>query len=212
MVAKNKFLTEILLLLCSILFMGCPKECINVTHSFEGKFYYTPEKKQLVVGDTLWLASSFSCKSQFNSLTGKYEEFCGAKNLGTTLNMLKLGNDKINDVIEAVDSFKFVSVKGEIYSAGTEYQNKAVKQVKFEQFDTSYIFRCGIIPQKKGIYYLGIGNAVNVNRGSSSDCEKASYSFTVGNSTNNIELYYTFKGNTNISDYEKPRGYWFEVK
>jgi hypothetical protein len=192
--------------------MGCPKECINVTHSFTGKFSYSPEKKQYLIGDTLWLESTFSCKSQLNSETGKIEEFCGAKNLGTTLGITSLVHSGLGGEQDAVDSFTFINIKGRIYSEGTDAQKKFVKQIRFEQIDTNYAFRCGIIPLKKGVYYLGIGNAINVNRGNSKDCEKAAYSFTVGNLNNNIDIYFTYKGNNQISDYERPRGYWFEVK
>jgi hypothetical protein len=201
-----------LLSIACVLLMGCPKECVNVTHSFTGKFSYNPEKKQHVIGDTLWLTSSFSCKSQINLVTGKYEAFCGANNLGTTLNILTLDVNGINDVKYAVDSFRFLSVKGKIYSGGTEIQKQFVKQLSFDQIDTNYVFKCGIIPLKKGKYYLGIGNAANVKRNISGDCEKANYTFTVSNAENNIDIYYAFRGNIDISDYEKQRGYWFEVK
>ncbi len=203
-----------LLSIVCVMLMGCPKECINMTHSFTGKFSYSPEKKQYLIGDTLWLESTFSCKSQLNSETGKIEEFCGATNLGTTLHIYKLGALGTDEIQAAVDSVKLLNIRGKIYSSDllSAYQNQSVKQILFEQIDTNYTFRCGIIPLKKGVYYLGIGNAVNVNRGNSKDCEKAVYSFTIGNLNNNIDIYFTRKGNNQISDYERPRGYWFEVK
>jgi hypothetical protein len=197
-----------LLLFSSILFSACPKESINLNRSFEAKFYYSPQKKQFTLGDTLWLESTFSCKSLVNLATGKVEEFCGAKNLGTTLHIYKLDTTGTNGVIQAVDSVNILNVKGRTYSAGTDYQNKGVKQIAFEQIDTNYAVKCGIIPLKKGKYYLGVANGIS-NGG---DCEKASYSFTVGNTENNVDIYLKHRGINVISDYELLRGYWFEVK
>jgi hypothetical protein len=193
---------------CCILFTACPKECINTSCTFEAKFYCSPQKKQYVIGDTLWLESTFSCKSLLNLLNGKYEAFCDAKNLGSTLGVLQLGKNGTNEIYEVADSFNYINVKGQIYSAGTDFQKKSTKQISFEKIDTNYVFKCAIIPLKKGTYYLGIGNGIS-NSGS---CEKASYSFTIGNTANNIDIYFTYKGSTDISDYERPRGYWFEVK
>jgi hypothetical protein len=139
----------IILLFCSILFSACPKECINLNRSFEAKFYYSPQKKLITLGDTLWLESTFSCKSLVNLATGKVEEFCGAKNLGTSLRIYRLEASGANELQSAVDSVNILNIKGKTYSAGTDYQNKYVKQIAFEQIDTNYIFKCAIIPLKR---------------------------------------------------------------
>ena len=190
-------------MLSSILFTACPKECISTTHSFVCKVRYTPSDSLIKVGDTLWINSSFSCKGLLNTVTQKQEDYCGSI-INSTLGAVTLKGD----LNPAIDSFDFVSRKGQIVTDPAINPNK-IKQLYFANNNDQYELMIGVIAKKRGRYYFSVSEGIASRK--NVGCEKAAFNISIENSIKNLQMVTNFIGR-DISEYERIHGYCFEVK
>jgi hypothetical protein len=199
----TKFWCLVLLIASSVVLTGCPKECISTAHSFDCKVSYSPNDSLIKIGDTVWINSSFSCQGLYNNATQKQEDYCETK-INSTLGIFTL----TTDFTPAVDSFDFVNVKGQIFTDGA-IRPKEIKQIYFASNKNLYELKIGIIPKKRGRYYVPIGNGLGIRN--NSQCEKSNFNISIENKLTHLQMLIDFKGK-DITDYERIHGYCFEVR
>ncbi len=178
----------ILLITIAVVNSGCPKPCIDASYSFVINSQIKPDLDSLRLTDTLFLISNFST-SLIDQLSGKLIDYSGATDLESTLSIAELTTGT-GDPKGSVYEFNYISEYGMIYNNTTIPSPDKVQQLKYQQVGNNYQLRVGLIPQKKGIFALGIGDGVSISRNKSNSCEKASFTFTLANTSQHIYYYH----------------------
>lgn len=205
----NKIFSAIILLIITIISSGCPKPCIEANYSFAVNSQIIPDLDSVHTGDTVYLTSTFPTKLTDQS-TGKVVDYSNSTNIGSNIGLVKLvkGTSTITD---AVNDFDYLSIVGTIYNDINIASPNKFQQLKFQQVNDMYEIKIGIIPQKTGIYYLGIGNGLSNGLNKSSSCEKASFSITLNNTDQHLQYFLDWSPTATLGDYEKPRAYFLKV-
>jgi len=141
----------------STIFFTCKKSsCVNRGYSFSIGIKAYPDYDSIDIGDTIFLNLKEPVSLQeLNS--GNIINYTGAKNLGSVMGigeMLGSGNERY-----AIGDFHYQLTKGiEVQSIDPN----RFKEYLFTEENGFYLFKLAIIPQKIGIYRLGLSNAANV--------------------------------------------------
>lgn len=197
------------LFIIAIINSGCPKPCIEANYSFAVNSQISPDLDSVHLGDTIYLISSFPTKLT-DQTTGTIIDYNNSNNIGSTLGVVKL-IDGIYPGQDAVNDFNFISVIGVVYNDNSIPSPTKFQQLKFQQVNDMYEIKIGIIPQKTGIYYLGIGDGLSNGLNKSSSCEKASFSITLNNTDQHLQYFLDWSPTATLGDYEKPRAYFLKV-
>lgn len=195
------------------LLTGCPGVCPDAVHSFAITSSFTPQKDSIKVGDTLYLSSAFPAQLK-DVRSGQQVDYKGASNIGSDIFFDELPIDKLplenpaNSLIYAVDGFSFVAIKGRVYTDATAGP-KRVKQLTYQQLGANYELLIGIIPNRKGVFCLTLGNGFSGSR-PNQGCDKAAFDIRVTNT--NQHLYFLEKYfSTSVEPYRIQKGYCFKV-
>jgi hypothetical protein len=89
--------------------------------------------------------------------------------------------------------------------------NNGANQLTYSQVGNNYELKIGIIPKKKGVYGLGLGNALSNGRKKSSSCEKASFNTTVVNTNQHFYLFNLWRPDVVIDQNGRRGVYFFTV-
>lgn len=211
----SRFSPILLLVIAFTGFAGCSgcdggfSECLGPSqHSFEQKVVFEPEQLQYHIGDTIWISSKFGCQDLLNTATGLTEDYCGVKNIGSSIAIHLLQHfppDSINFAY-ALDNFDYVSIEGNVkpfYYVASE--------INFQIKNTEYSFKIGIIPKILGKYAVFISSSGPTSLPGSERCDKGGFALINGNNNSHIELLEVHAGAENVSDFEKKHVYCFEV-
>ena len=194
----------------AVLNTGCPKSCIEANYTFEATIKIFPHDSIIHIGDTLWLNSSFPIRLNDIS-TGKLIDYSNATDIESTLSIAKLINGNI--IPEgSVYNFNYVSEIGQVYNATNIPSPQTVQQLRFQQVDTNYQLRIGIIVKDTGVFALGIGNGLSNNRNHSKKCEKASFQFAISQTSQHVNYYQAWRPGYTLSPSDIAKLYCFKVE
>ncbi len=192
------------------IFSSCKKDnCISNAYQFREKWKILPEKDSINIGDTLIFLSKISNKP-FDFNTNKNIDYSGNATINSTFGIYILKNGS-NNFIGAVDSFKFINIKGKLVT-DPNISPSNLKQTFHDEYQGEYIIECLIIAQKKGIYLFGLSDGISVRKSSTICKDGASIQFTNSNVNNHIYFEEQFYGTTNIPESDRTHGYAFKVK
>lgn len=180
--------------------------CSDLTYSFSINIKAYPDDDVLYIGDTLWIEAQIPVTLTDNG-TGQTIKFSDAQNLGTSINYDELlGN---HDLISCASCFEYVLVNGDfIHDDLNTLRNK---DYRFYEESDLYLFKLGIIPKKKGIFKLSVGNANNVYR-KNDKCTKAFFEISFGDTNQHLYLYQQNRPGYVLSEYDKSHTYAFKVE
>jgi hypothetical protein len=206
----KKLFTFMPLFILAIVISGCPKPCIEANYIFAVNSQITPDLDTLHIGDTLYLTSSFP-SSLKDQIGGSIVDYSNAKNLNSTLGIGEFINgEKIPN--DAVFNFDYFSIKGRIYNDRNIPKPDGTQQLTYQEINGNYELKIGLIPQKKGIYGLGIGDGLSNGRSNAKSCEKATLSISINNTNQHFYIYKDIDSGHQVSDYEQKHAYYFVVK
>ncbi|MDX2306402.1 MAG: hypothetical protein NW226_26570 [Microscillaceae bacterium] len=186
---------------------GCPDKCINPEYHFEVEASIKPDNEAIKIGDTIFVESHFS-ESLLDVETNMIIEYSNAKKIGSNIGFTNLdfyGNLNYNSILD----FSYVSISGQIYNSKDIPLPNQVNQLTYEYANNEYKLKIGIIPRKKGIYLLGLGNGLSLGRKNTKECDQASFSITLSNTDQHLYLFEDVYGN--LSEYDRQRSYCFRV-
>ncbi|HXH99753.1 MAG TPA: hypothetical protein VNI52_05770 [Sphingobacteriaceae bacterium] len=143
-------------------------------------------------------------------ITKKLIDYSGAGNLGTVISLDKFTGGSISDpgTIQAANEFKYVLSKGKIIE--NYILPDRIKEYSFIENNNQYCLKVGIIPQRKGVYILSVGNPQNVFR-NSDKCTKAKYFINFENTRQHLYLYQNNRPGYKIEGLELTNTYCFKV-
>jgi hypothetical protein len=148
----------------------CKKPCVKKEYAFNFNAKAFPDVDSISVGDTIWIEINEPTLLT-DLLSGNQADFSGATNLSTAIGFDQLlGNGQAKD---AASYFEYKIIHGVLLANNPN--SSQFKEFKFSEIGGRYLIKVGIIPQKIGIYRIGLSNASNVYL-NSSNCIKASIS------------------------------------
>jgi len=178
--------------------------CDNTVYSFILDIKAHPDSEIISLGDTLWL--EINSPVEFEDISSNTNiNYSKAVNLGSAIGFGEFA-DK-DSVIESANSFDFKLIYGKNQS--NPYVSKIREYLFVEQGDR-YLFKLGIVPKKKGIFGIGLSNAVNVYR-EDDKCTKAD--FVISFKSTRQHYYLNPNIDASNSDTTQPSGnYYFKVE
>ena len=206
MVTKDIFCI-IILLGCSILLMGCPKECVSPGRSYQAT-HRLKCPDSIHVGDTIWILSEMDCNDMYNYVTAQSESFCNANFSFTMVLQNFVWSETRYNHIGAVDLFTIVNTSGRIWNSKDIPSPHAVNQVEFGKQGDKYLLIVGVIPQQKGIFTMGLGNGSSIG---SKHCDRSSLTNKIYPNASNEELLFLISNGRERTFEEKSRIFCFEV-
>jgi hypothetical protein len=205
--ASKFYVHTIVALGCSLVFIGCPKECVSPERAYQAN-HQILISDSISVGDTIWLKSEMDCKNMYNYVTSTTDHFCGA-NFSFTLGMIKytIVESKYT-AIGAVDDFKTINIIGRIWNSKEIPSPHAVNQVEFEAQGDKYLLEVGIVPQKQGYFTIGLGNGGSFG---GRHCDRAALSNKIEPNISNMELFIKVNNNRDFTGEDLSSIFCFEV-
>ena len=200
-----KYLIINALIIFSVAFAGCFKNCKEVQYQFSMEESFSPESDSIQIGDTLWLNSFHS--TNFTDLMTHAQVNFDNSNIGTNIRILKFP-DSTQEVIGSVYDFKIITKTGN--EAGNDNIPTENKGYYFEEINGNYLLSIGFVPTVKGIYSISVGNSLGIVQ-RKGGCEKASMEIINANLNNHLYYYQNFRPGYEISSYEKTHMYCFKV-
>lgn len=187
---------------------GCPFPCIEANYSFNVTADVYPTEDSVQIGDTIYITSVFP-KQLTDQVTNQIVDYSNAKRIGSTLGLVRLEktNQRVND---AVKDFNYVVISGNVYSDKSIALFERVQQTSYAEKVDNYKLRIGIVPQRTGVYNMGIGNPVSSGRSTSNSCEKAEFQMQISNSNKHFEYFEEYTGNP-VPDLSLGNNYCFKV-
>ncbi|MBD3750706.1 MAG: hypothetical protein IE931_14560 [Sphingobacteriales bacterium] len=139
-------------------------------------------------------------------------DYSESLNLGTTVSIDSLTGGSINipGTAPAANSFNYLVFQGK------KIENKVFPERMTEylfdkdMYNSQYVFKLGIIPNKRGVFIIGVGNASGVYR-KSDKCTKASYSINFHDTNQHLYYYQQNRPGYIIEGLEKTNSYCFKV-
>lgn len=173
MVTKSYQFTLTLYLIALIsIYAQCNKprlDCANTVYSFELGIKAYPDKDSINVGDTIWLEVNEPTTLK-DGFTGQMINYSGAVNLGSAISFAKLIAPSVTDD-QVAFNFKYVLIQG---NELTRPDTAKYREFKFDELNSYYKFKLGIIPKVQGIFKMFVSNAADVYR-YNDKCTKAGF-------------------------------------
>ncbi|MDX2306401.1 MAG: hypothetical protein NW226_26565 [Microscillaceae bacterium] len=206
----TKITVKLTLLSLGLLFLmtSCPDSCLDISYNFEVTSYFTPEIDSISLGDTLYLISEFPTDLE-DVLTSSLIDYSNAKTIGGILGVSELIPNDSKTPTGAVSQFKYIAINGKIFNDKTVPSPEVFQQLSYEETSSTYRLKIGLIPTKKGVYFLTNGDALSRGR-KESNCESASFSMQVSNQDQNLYLLEDFLG-LPADENNQRLGYCFRV-
>ena len=203
-IKKHTFILSFLGLSLLNLQFQCHKTigCTETVYNFELGIQAYPDNDSINIGDTIWL--EVNVPTTFTDIqTGRAIDYSNAANLGSAIGLIELlGNSNSR---ESANDFSYFLAKGR--SINNPNQN-LIREYSFEELNSKYIFKLGVIPAKTGVYRISVSDAANVYR-QEDKCTEAS--FRINFKSTNQHLYYN-EQNYGVVVPLPNNGYCFKVK
>lgn len=201
----------IMICLVTISMLSCGKKgrgCADTTFTFQTGIQAYADKDSIRLGDTIWYEATIPT-NLLDVSTKQPINYAGASNLGTVFSMQKLVGGSIADpgTTPAAADFKYLLVKGMDVSSSALERNR---EYVFNETNNQYLFKLGIIAQKKGTYLSAIDNPKNVYR-STDKCSKATYLISFTNTKQHLYFYQNNRPGYKIEGVELTNTYCFKV-
>lgn len=192
----------------SLIFIGCPKECVSPERSYIAEFNIEKKSETLKVGDTLWISSVMDCNSMFNYVTSSMDQFC-EQTFSNTLYLNQMVDSLQPLTSPAVKEFDYSAIHGRIYNDKNVPSPDRVNQLEFSRVENKYLLQVGLICKTAGTFYISIspGGSFENNQ-----CDRSSLDIHITNSNRSFEIYEAYITPRIMTDYEKKYFYVFEVK
>ena len=160
--------------------------CADTKFSFQTGIRAYPDRDSIHTGDTIWFEANVPT-SLTDTKTNQLIDYSGAVNMGTYIALDRLTGGSIANPNNtyAAGEFKLVLLNG---NESNNVLPERIRSFLFIESGKQYSLKFGIIPQKKGIYYAGIGNPANVYR-KSDPCTKAGYGIKFINTNQHLYFY-----------------------
>lgn len=201
----------VVVLTCIILINnGCPKSCIEANYTFSVNSQISPDRDSIKVGDTIYITSSFPVKLTDQN-SGAEINYAEAKKIGSTLGVGRLVTGNAVP-IDAVFDFNYIAIKGNVYNERSIPSPDGVQQLTYQESNSSYELKVGLIAKAKGVYVLGIGNGLSVGRKNSKNCEKAAFNISISNTSQHVYYYQIWRPGYTLTSSDLKRLYCFKVK
>lgn len=209
----TKITTIALLMIISMatIFSTCKKGglgCADTVYNFQLEAHIKPDLDSIHKKDTIWLEiNSPTILTDVSS--GKTVNFSNASNLGTAISFVKfIGGSVSNPGAEyaANDFNTYVSEGRQVNNPFVE----GIREYLFLEENNSYKFKLAIIPEKDGIYSIGLSNAGNVYR-KTDKCVKAGFEIDFEGTDQHLYFLQNNRPGYTISDYEQRHLYCFKV-
>ncbi len=156
----------------------CKKfNCAESVYSFEAKAKILNAADSIII-DTIWL-EIISPVIQRNFGTGETVNYSDATNLGTAIGFGELA---LSSIKGAANDFIYLLEKGTVINNTNVNE---IREYRFSEHASNYEFRLGVIPKRKGVFSIGLSNAVNVYR-SNDKCTKANYTIYYTNTDQHL--------------------------
>ena len=190
-------------------FNSCNKlNCTNTVYSFKIGTKAYPDRDSVHIGDTIWIEIN-SPTSLTDIASNKTTDYRGASNLGTAISFDIFTGGSISDpgtAYAAADFNYYLSIGNPINNSFVD----RIREYSFLESNNMFRFKLAVIPKMKGIYGIGISNAVNVYR-QSDKCSKANFEIDFENTNQHLYLYQNNRPGYVINDYEQKHVYCFKV-
>jgi len=180
----------------------CTKHYYNF--SIDTTLFY-PQQDSIPVGDTLYFLSTTSVRFK-NSGNGQIIDYSNADNFGSAIGAIELSKPNIE--IGAVDDFKWIILKGKVYTDSSVPSPDQVKQAIFAQDNGLYIISVAIIPLKTGLYSFSTDDLPDVVK----NCDRAAITMKITNTDNHLHyLRDTYYGGGPVDELSATHTYSFKV-
>lgn len=204
---KNTLIISCLIFI-GLLNSGCPKQCVEANYSFAVSSQVAPDLDSVKVGDTIFLESKFPTVL-IDQRTGKSIDYSNSKGIESTLSIAYLQEGNLTPK-GSVEDFKYYSVIGDIYNANNIPSPETVQQLRYQQISNTYQIKIGLIPQKTGVYAIGIGDGLSLGT-QSNECKKASFTFILENTSHHIHYFQNWRPQYNLTASDISKLYCFKV-
>ena len=200
----------LLVIAISCEFATCKKnvDCKQIVYSFSGNYVAYPDVDSIKADDTIWI--DLEIPTQLQDIgANKLIDFSGAANFGPSIQFLEFsGGDLSNPGAKpAANLFENKLVIGTTISSD---RPELVRGFKCKEEAGVYWFKLGVIPKKKGLFAIGVSDAVGVYR-LQNECEKAMYNLSFKNTNQHLYLYEQSRPGYTPSAYERSHLYCFKV-
>ena len=188
---------------------GCPKPCVEANYTFAVNTRIYPDLDSIRVNDTVYISSTFPTRLS-NQTNGSIIDYSNANDIESTISIAQLiTGDSIPK--GAVVDFNYISELGMIYNSTSIPSPELVQQLRYVQVGNNYQLMVGLIPKRKGVFALGIGNGLSNSRSSSSSCEKANFLFTISSTSQHIYYYQKWRPGFELTAAGISKLYCFKV-
>lgn len=161
------------------------RDCKQTIYSFEAYYKVYPDKDSIQVNDTIWveLVTPVVLK---DLVSNQMIDYSGAENFGPSITYIELtGGDRLNTgAIAAANDFENHLIWGTPVPSPKPDQVRGFRCIEENRF---YKFKAGIIPKKKGLFYIGFSNASGVFR-KHNKCDKAGFGLTIKDTDQHLYL------------------------
>jgi hypothetical protein len=190
---------------------SCGNElCREVKYSFAIQSQLLQDKDSIKMGDTIFL-QSHTPKKMPDVLSGATIDYSNSTNFGSVLSIGELIKDS-SFPRGAVLDFAYLSVKGKIYNDVNIPSPNTVQQLTYGETDTEYELKVAVIPQKKGIYVMAVGDGMSSGRrGKAVGCQKADIGISLINTNQHTYFYQLWRPGYQLTDYDLRHIYCFKV-
>lgn len=164
-----------------------------------------PLKDSIAVGDTIYFLSRTSTHLKDLS-TGQSIDYSKSVNFGTAIGATELSMP--NTQRGAVDDFKWIPIRGKVFTDNSIPSSDVVKQGIFAEENGQYILAFAIVPTRRGIFSLSVADMPDVVK----DCDHAGITMKLTTTDNHLHyLKETYYGGGPIASIDSTHIYCFKV-
>lgn len=208
---KTRFIFAFIVSFLMFCISACGKlgrGCADTKFVFQSGIRAYPDRDSVHIGDTIWFEANVPT-SLTDTKTNQVIDYSGAVNMGTYIALDRLTGGSIANPsgVYAAGEFNYVLITGQEF---TNTFPQRTRNFLFTETNKQYSLKFGIVPQKKGIYFAGIGNPANVSR-KSDPCTKAGYSIKFINTNQHLYFYQNDRPGYVIQGLELTNAYCFKV-
>jgi hypothetical protein len=195
-------------LLCSSAICNKRLDCKQTIYSFAANYKVYPDKDSIRINDTVWVELVTPVK-MMDLVSNQMIDYSGAENFGPSITYIELtGGDRLNTgSIAAANDFENHIIWGTPVPFDKPDQVRGFKCIEENGL---YKFKVGIVPKKKGLFFIGFHNSGGVYR-KHNKCDKAAFGLTIKDTDQHLYLLEQSRPGYVLSGLERSNAYCFVV-